>query len=204
MQSYTVEKIVDVPVPQIREKTGEMIQLIPQERTSDHVIEQTIDIPSPRIQEGKTDANNQPGVHIQVSKEDCVVATDFNLLCKFHLYGISPAPCGASQIEVAFKIDANEELPVFPTVQVVQKTVHDPRAQSISKVIDIPVVQQRQVSITNEIGRLSQTEADHVVQETEEAVQDAWKSDKNPWRKKHEFEAKEKVQKTIETPQLRC
>ena len=56
--------------------------------------------------------------------------------------------------------------------QAAQKTVKDPRARSINKLMDIPVVQQRQVSIKNEIGRLSQTETDHVVYQTEEAVQD--------------------------------
>ena len=35
MQSYTVEQIVDVPVPQIRKETGEVIQFIPKERISD-------------------------------------------------------------------------------------------------------------------------------------------------------------------------
>ena len=38
LQIYTVEHMIDVP--QIREGTGEVTQLTPQERTSDHVVEQ--------------------------------------------------------------------------------------------------------------------------------------------------------------------
>ena len=50
-QSYTVEQIVDVPVPQIRKETDEVTQFIPQDEISDHVFEQTVDIPSAQIQE---------------------------------------------------------------------------------------------------------------------------------------------------------
>ena len=46
MQSYTVEQIVDVPVPQIRKETDEVTQFIPQDESSDHDVEQTVDIPS--------------------------------------------------------------------------------------------------------------------------------------------------------------
>ena len=51
MQSYTVEQIVDVPVPQIRKETDEVTQFIPQDESSDHIFEQTVDIPSAQIQE---------------------------------------------------------------------------------------------------------------------------------------------------------
>ena len=53
------------------------------------------------------------------------------------------------------------------TVQAVQQTRH-PQAQFNNTVTDIPVVQQRQVPITSENGRLSQTETDHLTQEAEE------------------------------------
>ena len=51
MQSYTVEQIGDVPVPQIRKETDEVTQFIPQDESSDHFVEQTVDIPSAQIQE---------------------------------------------------------------------------------------------------------------------------------------------------------
>ena len=51
MLCRTLEQIVGVPAPQIRKEIGEVMQLIPQERTSDHVAEQTVEIFSPQIQE---------------------------------------------------------------------------------------------------------------------------------------------------------
>ena len=45
MQSYTVEQIVGVPLPQTRKE----IRDIPQERISYRVVEQTAYIPSPKI-----------------------------------------------------------------------------------------------------------------------------------------------------------
>ena len=51
VQSYTVEQIVDVPVPQILKEIDEVTQFIPQDEISDHVVEQTVDILSAQIQE---------------------------------------------------------------------------------------------------------------------------------------------------------
>ena len=45
-----MEQIVAAPVPRIREETGQVIQLIPQDRISDRNGEQVIDIPIPQIQ----------------------------------------------------------------------------------------------------------------------------------------------------------
>ena len=45
VQKCTLEQIVAVPVPRIREATGEVIQLIPEKRVSDRVAEQIIDFP---------------------------------------------------------------------------------------------------------------------------------------------------------------
>ena len=51
-----MEQIVDVPVLQILKETDEVTQLIPKERSSDHVVEQTVDIPSTQIQEQAVEA----------------------------------------------------------------------------------------------------------------------------------------------------
>merc|ERR1712070_761580 len=72
---------------------------------------------------------------------------DNNLLGKFHLDGIPPAPRGVPQVEVTFDIDANGILNVS--------------AQ------DKSTGKSNQITITNEKGRLSQSEIDRMVQEAE-------------------------------------
>merc|ERR1719363_51876 len=72
---------------------------------------------------------------------------DNNLLGKFHLDGIPPAQRGVPQIEVTFDIDANGILNVSAQDKASGKT--------------------NQITITNEKGRLSQSEIDRMVQEAE-------------------------------------
>merc|ERR1711943_110559 len=72
---------------------------------------------------------------------------DNNLLGKFHLDGIPPAPRGVPQIEVTFDIDANGILNVSA------------QDKSTGKV--------NQITITNEKGRLSQADIDRMVSEAE-------------------------------------
>merc|ERR1712118_358193 len=69
------------------------------------------------------------------------------ILGKFHLDGIPPAPRGVPQIEVTFDIDANGILNVS--------------AQ------DKSTGKANQITITNEKGRLSQSEIDRMVAEAE-------------------------------------
>merc|ERR1719440_2432887 len=72
---------------------------------------------------------------------------DNNLLGKFHLDGIPPAPRGVPQVEVTFDIDANGIL----NVSAQDKSTGKPN----------------QITITNEKGRLSQAEIDRMVNEAE-------------------------------------
>merc|ERR1719392_322296 len=72
---------------------------------------------------------------------------DNNLLGKFHLDGIPPAPRGVPQVEVTFDIDANGILNVSAT--------------------DKSTGKSNQITITNEKGRLSQSEIDRMVSEAE-------------------------------------
>jgi L1 cell adhesion molecule like protein len=72
---------------------------------------------------------------------------DNNVLGKFHLDGIPPAPRGVPQIEVTFDIDANGILNVSASEKATGKS--------------------NQITITNEKGRLSKDEIERMVNEAE-------------------------------------
>merc|ERR1740138_750840 len=98
---------------------------------------------------------------------------DNNLLGKFHLDGIPPAPRGVPQIEVTFDIDANGILNVS--------------AQ------DKSTGKQNQITITNEKGRLSQSDIDRMVSEAEKY---AAEDDAN--KEKFEGDDKENIEKALQ------
>ncbi|CAG5088388.1 Oidioi.mRNA.OKI2018_I69.PAR.g11824.t1.cds [Oikopleura dioica] len=77
-----------------------------------NIIERNSAIPTRKSQIFSTAADNQPTVTISVFEGERSLVKDNNLLGRFDLSGIDPAPRGQPQLEVTFEIDVNGILQV--------------------------------------------------------------------------------------------
>ncbi len=135
------------------------------------VIPRNTQVPCKRAETFSTFHDNQTAVTIQIFEGERSLTKDNNLLGKFDLIGIAPAPRGTPKIEVTFDLDSNGIL-------------------NVSAIDKVNGNNSNRITITNDRGRLSK-------QEIERMINDAEANRRNDETNRQRIEAKNSLENYV-------